>query len=287
MQRNASVDAATHVRILVIGDADVGKTTLVQTLCAGKTRVEDFRSGIGCNVSLRVGAGGHVEEFYDVAGSERFVNGRPLLYKSQVFDALMLVHDLSEPGTRVSLSRVWVPEAMHVLGDVAATESSGRPESAGPHVRVRGVVNELRSLWFHVKSRHVHGGLTSIGAAREAVRLCARLVQLLLNEYGIWTDEVIDMAAEQQLLHGCSVPVAIVGLKKDLAAEHTRRRRDNDEANAGRAIIRVSLRSRQANEDNSIAAFLAMAAEHARRRNASTSPPSENSAHISVALPFS
>lgn len=287
MQRNGSADAATPVRILVLGDADVGKTTLVQTLCAGKSSADDLRSGIGCNISLRVGAGGHVEEFYDVAGSERFVNGRPLLYRSQAYDALMLVHDLSEPGTRVSLSRVWVPEAMHVLGDVAATESSGRPESAGPHVRVRGVLNELRFLWLHVKSRHAPGGLTSLGAAREALRLGVRLVQLLLNEYGLWTDEVIDMAAEQQLLLGCSVPVAIVGLKMDLAPEHARRRRDDNEASTGRATFCTSLRSRQACENSAIAACLQTAAEHARRRNASTSPGSENSPHVSVALPFS
>lgn len=287
MQRMASADVANVVRVLVIGDADVGKTTLVQTLCAGKSFADDPRSGIGCNVSLRVGTDGHVEEFYDVAGSERFVNGRPLLYKSRPYDALMLVHDLSEPGTRVSLSRVWVPEAMHVLGDVAATESSGRPESAGPHVRVRGVLNELRSLWLYVQSRHAHGGLTSLGAAREALRLGVRLIRLLLNDCGLWTDDAIDMVAEQQLLQGCSVPVAIVGLKKDLAPEHARRRRGDNEGNSGRAIIFTSLRSDQANEDSSIFAFLQMAAEHARRRTAATSPRSENSPHISVALPFS
>lgn len=287
MKHGVPIDGASHVRILVVGDADVGKTTLVQNLCAGLSCAEGLRSGIGCNLSLRVGADGVVEEYYDVAGSEHFVYGRPLFYQSQLYDALMLVHDLSEPATRISLSRVWVPEAMRVLGDVPATEASGRPESAGPHIRVRGAVNELRSLWLHVQSRHAYGGLTSLGAAREAIRLGARLFRLALNEYGLWTDESIDMVAEHQLLQGCRVPVAIVGLKKDLIPEHSCLQRSDNEVNAGRAIFVTYLRSREANEDSSITTFLQMAAEHAKRRSATPSPKgSDTSPHVSLALTY-
>lgn len=288
MLRDARFDAGDHVRILVVGDADVGKSTLVQTLCAGIDRAEDTRSGVGCRMSVRTGADGLVEEFYDVAGSERFARGRPLFYRAVPFDGVMLVHDLSEPATRASLSRVWVPEAMRALGDVAAAEASGRHESAGPHVRVRGAANELRSLWLHLRSRHVHGGLTPVGALREAARLAMRLVRLALNEYGVWTDGGIDAAAEHELLRGCSVPVAIVGLKRDLvSAAAVRGSYRSGEGNSGRTTMLMSLVSFEAGGDVSLTAFLRRAAEHARRRSAgSASEQNAASPHVAVALPF-
>jgi hypothetical protein len=285
----ARVDTANCVRILVVGDADVGKSTFVHTLCAGNGRAEDTRQGVGCQLSLRVGADGLLEEFYDVAGSERFAAGRPLFYRSVSYDGIMLVHDLSEPATRASLARVWVPETMRVLGDVAATEASGRHESAGPHVRARGAAKELRSLWLHLRSRHARGGLTPVGALREAARLALRLARLVLNEYGVWTDAGIDAAAERELLRGCSVPVAVVGLKRDAAsAAALRAERFGDEAGGGRPeTMSISLVSFDAGEDAAVASFLRRAAEHARRKGAvASSPRSEASPHVSVALQF-
>jgi hypothetical protein len=271
-----------RMRVLVVGDADVGKSTFVQALCSAGNRTDDPRPGVGCQVSVRLVADGLVEEFYDVCGRDRFEHGRPLFYRSLSYDALILVHDVSDPTTRSSLSRVWVPETMAVLGDVKAVEAGGRHESAGQHVRSRGVLNELRVLWLHLRSKHV-GGVTPTVAVREALRLSWRLGWLLLNEYGVWTDGAIDRAAEREMLASSSVPVAMVGLKKDQAAGDEWTGAAGGEAAKNAACI--SLVAFNAADDAAVAAFLGRAAKHARRRGTPTK--SEHGADAPhVTLPF-
>jgi energy-coupling factor transporter ATP-binding protein EcfA2 len=206
--------SADRLRVLVVGEAGVGKTTLVTALCGSHNRsIIVDGSTVGCVVSVRVDTG-IVQEFYDLCGRMRFAPGRRVFYRATDYDALLLVHDLTDRSSRAALSSIWVPETMAVFGDIKAVDAGGRRESAASHVRVQGVLDELRVLWLHCRSKHA--GLNPFDAAREAVRLCSRLVRLVLNEYGVWTDKLIDLEAERELLSSCVIPVAIVGLKRDL-----------------------------------------------------------------------
>lgn len=274
-------ESAEVMRYLVVGDSYVGKTTFVQALCLANFRSEDRRQRGGCHVSMRVSPDGVVEEFYDICGNERFENGRVLFYRSLQYDGLILVHDLLDSSTRTSLSRIWVPETLAVLGDVKAVEAGGRHESAGPHVRSRGVLNELRVLWMHMRSRHA--GLGPFDAVREALRLSWRLAWLLLNDFGLWVDEEIDRAMEQELLSSSAVPVAVVGLKKDQAQPEVSRRPPEMASN----VTYASLVAFDAASDATVASFLRRTADHARRRRrGATTSETSTATSPHVALPF-
>lgn len=274
-------EASEVVRYLVVGDAYVGKTTFVQALCFANTRLDERKQGVGCHVSVRVSPDGVVEEFYDICGNDRFKHGRSVFYHSVQYDGLILAHDLSDSSTRNSLGRIWVPETLGVLGDVKAVEAGGRHESAGPHVRSRGVLNELRVLWMHMRSKHA--GLRPFDAVKEALRLSWRLGWLLLNEFGVWTDEDIDRAVEREMLTSSTVPVAVMGLKKD-QAQPDRSWRSPDMAPN---VTGISLVAFNAPSDAAVAAFLRRTADHARRRRrggAASEASAASSPH--VALPF-
>jgi Ras of Complex, Roc, domain of DAPkinase len=274
-----SGQAQNRLRVLVVGEAGVGKTTLISSLCGAHDDRHDH-STVGCVVSVRVGARGVVEEFYDVCGRTRFGHGRHVFFRATDYDALLLVHDLSERPTRAALSRVWVPETMGVLGDIKAVDAGRRRESAAAHVRVDSVLDELRVLWLHCRSKHA--GLNPFDAAREAIRLSLRLLRLVLNEYDVWTDEQIDREAELELLSSSTVPVAIIGLKKDTIRPRSLAAPMSESMSAVSASAEgcsfehvqsnnevatlISLSAFDAADDPSLGAFLRRAADYSRRK---------------------
>lgn len=204
----------TRVRILVLGNDGVGKTALVSALCGGEPP-DSPESSPGARVSVRLSSGDNpaVEEYYDVSGAARFEAGRDALLRRQ-YDALVLVHDLTDSSTRAALRRKWAPAAMHALGDAAALSAGGR--GGARHVRSRGALNEIRLLWRSAQSSY--SGVSPTQAARESLRLLGTVLRLVLHEAGLWVDEAVDRAAERELIDGSAVPVIILGAKGDLAA---------------------------------------------------------------------
>jgi hypothetical protein len=266
--------------ILITFDPCFGVQSLVAALCSEQITYDDRRT-VGCAVSACLGFDrSSVIEFYDLCGSHRFEHGRPLFYRATSYDALMFAHDLTDPGTRAAISRIWVPETMAVLGNIKGVDAGGRLESAGPHARSRGVVNELRLLWLHLRSKHA--GVRSSDALREASRLVGRYVRLVLNEYNIWTDEGIDRQAEKDLLSSASVPVAIVGLKRDLDPSSYRSHHANE---MGKTASAFSLCSFESSQDPAMNAFLQLAADHARRKSP-VSLATNSMPNAQVELPF-
>lgn len=203
----------TRVRILVLGSDGVGKTALVSALC-GADPHESPESSPGARVSVRLSSGDNpaIEEYYDVSGAARFEPARAALLRRS-YDALVLVHDLTDASTRASLRRKWAPAAMESLGDAAALSAGGR--GGAPHVRSRGALNEIALLWRSAQSSY--SGVSATQAARESVRLFVSVLRLALHEAGVWVDERVDRAAERELLDGSAVPVALVGSKGDIA----------------------------------------------------------------------
>jgi hypothetical protein len=212
-------------------------------------------------VSVRLGFDrATVVEFYDLCGSHRFEHGRPLFYRATSYDALIFAHDVTDPATRSALSRVWIPEAMSILGNTKVVDAGGRLESAGPHARSRGVLNELRLLWLHARSKHAR--VRAFDAIREASRLVGRFLRLILNEYNIWTDERIDCQAERDLLSTTPLPIAIVGLKQDLADF-----RDRGSTETAKTVSAFTLCAFDGAEDPAMVGFLRRAVEHSQRKS--------------------
>lgn len=110
------------VRVLVVGDSGVGKTSLVHLIIKGSSITRPPQT-VGCTVSVKhttCGSSGSSSssiqgeaerdffvELWDVSGHERYKDCRSLFY-SQI-NGVMFIHDLSQRRTKTSLQK-WAAE---------------------------------------------------------------------------------------------------------------------------------------------------------------------------------
>ncbi|XP_075511958.1 small GTPase LIP1 [Primulina tabacum] len=127
-----------QVRVLVVGDSGVGKTSLVHLILKGSSVAHPPQT-IGCTVGVKhttyASSGsssniikGDTErdffiELWDISGHERYKDCRSLFY-SQI-NGVMFVHDLSQRRTKTSLQK-WATE-IAVSGTFSAPLASGGP----------------------------------------------------------------------------------------------------------------------------------------------------------------
>uniref|UniRef100_A0A5B6Z350 Uncharacterized protein n=1 Tax=Davidia involucrata TaxID=16924 RepID=A0A5B6Z350_DAVIN len=125
-----------QVRVLVVGDSGVGKTSLVHLIVKGSSIARPPQT-IGCTVSVKhitYGNSGSSSnsvkgdserdffiELWDVSGHDRYQNCRSLFY-SQI-NGVIFVHDLSQRRTKTSLQK-WA-------ADIAATGTFSAPLGSG------------------------------------------------------------------------------------------------------------------------------------------------------------
>lgn len=113
--------AMDKVRILVVGDSGVGKTSLVHLICKEES-ISNPAWSIGCTVEVkpydyREGLPGMKTfflEFWDVGGSANHENSRSIFYNS--INGLILVHDLTNRKSFVNLRR-WLAEVLNAGKD--------------------------------------------------------------------------------------------------------------------------------------------------------------------------
>ncbi|MCL7024456.1 hypothetical protein MKW94_029129 [Papaver nudicaule] len=127
-----------QIRVLVVGDSGVGKTSLVHLIDKG-SRIRRPSPTVGCTVTVKHtsygGSGsssnnsrgdterGFFVELWDVSGHERYKECRSLFY-SQI-NGVIFVHDLAQRSTKTNLQK-WA-------SDVAATGTFSAPlRSGGP-----------------------------------------------------------------------------------------------------------------------------------------------------------
>jgi len=96
------VDANERVRVLVLGDSGVGKTSLVQVIAQIKNTQPSWT--IGCNVEpVLYERTGEFLELWDVGGSTVHEGCRSVFMRGQ-YHGLILVHDLTNSK---SYSNMW------------------------------------------------------------------------------------------------------------------------------------------------------------------------------------
>ena len=109
--------AVEKVRILVVGDSGVGKTSLVNLMCHDES-ISSPAWTIGCTVEVKLydykernpGARTVFLEFWDVGGSANHRNTRSIFYSS--VNGLILVHDLTNRKSTLNL-RKWLAEVLN------------------------------------------------------------------------------------------------------------------------------------------------------------------------------
>lgn len=132
--------ASGHVRVLVLGESGVGKSSLVHLMVHGSPIVTPRRT-VGCTVEVKHitfgGTGGSSSsllgrrerdffvELWDLSGHERYKECRSLFY-SQI-NGIIFVHDLSQRKTKLTLQK-WATEVAN-YGTFSAPMSA--PSAAG------------------------------------------------------------------------------------------------------------------------------------------------------------
>ncbi|KAK0607177.1 hypothetical protein LWI29_010741 [Acer saccharum] len=127
-----------QIRVLVVGDSGVGKTSLVHLIVKGSSTAHPPQT-IGCTVGVKhitYGNSGSSSnsikgdserdffvELWDISGHERYKDCRSLFY-SQI-NGIIFVHDLSQRRTKTSLQK-WAAE-IAASGTFSAPLGSGGP----------------------------------------------------------------------------------------------------------------------------------------------------------------
>ncbi|GAB1602795.1 rab-like protein 3 isoform X2 [Argonauta hians] len=122
--------AIDRVRIMVLGDSGVGKSSLVQLICHGEV-TNDPSYTIGCSVEVKLHeykAGTHAErtyfvELWETGGSKQHENSRYIFWN--VIHGIILVYDLTNKKSHSNL-RKWLCQALNKEDD---KESKGDLDS--------------------------------------------------------------------------------------------------------------------------------------------------------------
>lgn len=111
-------------KIVVIGDAAVGKTSLISRFVEAKFK-EDYRPTLGANL-LRQNVGIEVDGkqflctlvIWDIAGQSRFELIRSLYFKGCV--GAFLVYDCTRPTTFENITNIWLNELLINTGSTVS-----------------------------------------------------------------------------------------------------------------------------------------------------------------------
>jgi hypothetical protein len=100
-------------RILVLGNATAGKTTLVKRLCSddppARFSLQKPASTVGCRVDVKRLSDGRFLEFREVGGRPAACRSRSVFYTCVEYDGLMLVYDMTNSKSVEGIRR-WIKE---------------------------------------------------------------------------------------------------------------------------------------------------------------------------------
>ncbi|XP_050380276.1 small GTPase LIP1 [Argentina anserina] len=137
-EQNGGGPPSGQVRVLVVGDSGVGKTSLVHLIVNGSSTARPPQT-VGCSVGVKYTTYGNSGsssssikgdaereffiELWDICGHDRYKECRSLFY-SQI-NGVIFVHDLSQRRTKTGLQK-WATE-ISTTGTFSAPLGSGGP----------------------------------------------------------------------------------------------------------------------------------------------------------------
>lgn len=99
------------LKIIIIGEPAVGKTSLVKKFITGKF-TKDYRSSIGTNIFTKViklEKDNEIKiQLWDIAGQERWISMRPTYYAGA--KGIIIVGDLTRRNTFNQIEQFWIPD---------------------------------------------------------------------------------------------------------------------------------------------------------------------------------
>lgn len=107
-------DKKTTLKIIIVGEPAVGKTSLVKKFVSGQF-TKDYRSSIGTNIFIKKlnlkNIGKVTIQLWDIAGQERWINMRRAYYVGA--KGVLIVGDLARKNTFNQIEHFWVPDVKH------------------------------------------------------------------------------------------------------------------------------------------------------------------------------
>ena len=99
------------LKVIIIGEPAVGKTSLVKKFVSGQFS-KDYRSSIGTNIfTKRIKLEKSVDatiQLWDIAGQERWTNMRHFYYTGA--KGIIIVGDLTRKNTFHQIEKFWIPD---------------------------------------------------------------------------------------------------------------------------------------------------------------------------------
>jgi len=99
------------LKIIIVGEPAVGKTSLVKKFVSGQF-AKDYRSSIGTNIFIKKinlkNIGKVTIQLWDIAGQERWINMRRSYYVGS--KGVLIVGDLTRKNTFDQIRHFWVPD---------------------------------------------------------------------------------------------------------------------------------------------------------------------------------
>ena len=99
------------LKIIIVGEPAVGKTSLVKKFVSGQFS-KDYRSSIGTNIFIKKinleNIGETTIQLWDIAGQERWINMRRSYYSGA--KGVLIVGDLTRKNTFDQIVKFWVPD---------------------------------------------------------------------------------------------------------------------------------------------------------------------------------
>ncbi len=108
-----------RIKVIIIGEAGVGKTSLVKKFVSGRF-TSDYRVSIGANLFVKdliLNSDINVSiQIWDIAGQEKWVKMRHLYYRGA--HGALIVGDLTRGNTFEQLKEFWNPDLKKFCGDI-------------------------------------------------------------------------------------------------------------------------------------------------------------------------
>ena len=101
----------SSLKIIIVGEPGVGKTSLVKKFVSGQF-AKDYRSSIGTNIFIKKinlkNIGKPTIQLWDIAGQERWISMRRSYYIGA--KGVLIVGDLTRKNTFIQIEQFWVPD---------------------------------------------------------------------------------------------------------------------------------------------------------------------------------
>ncbi len=108
-----------HIKVIIIGEAGVGKTSLVKKFISGHFP-QDYRASIGTNLFVKeifLKSGDKVSiQIWDIAGQEKWIKMRHMYYRGT--HGALIVGDITRINTFDQLKEFWNEDLQKYCGDI-------------------------------------------------------------------------------------------------------------------------------------------------------------------------